>query len=226
MILAVVVAICGIVFPPSNAALIHAPGWLQAEQTQQGNTPPPNQQAPEKNTPSPPAPNEATPQPPAQQNAPKEQPNAAPPSAQTPQGTQSAERSAKQAATSTAKSNSAKPVKKHKKTKKKAAQPTDGPRKIVVRNGSTADPELEFSPGLSRGEASYQRQTTTQLLAGTEVKLKALSGQKLNANDQALVDQIRNFMDQAKAAVNAGDLQRGHTLAYKAHLLSNELMRR
>lgn len=143
-----------------------------------------------------------------------------------PQAGASPETPSKKPAPAPAKSSSAKPAKKHKKTNKKAVPPADGPKKIVVRNGSTADPELEFSPGLPRGEASYQRQTTTQLLAGTEAKLKALSGQKLNANDQALVDQIRNFMDQAKAAVNAGDLQRGHTLAYKAHLLSNELMRR
>ena len=134
------------------------------------------------------------------------------------------QQSAKPGAPVKAKPAKSKAPKTHKKTHKKLAkQPTDGPTKVVVRNGSTSDPKLEFAPRLPQGEASYQRQSTAQLLSGTEEKLKSLSGHQLKPNEQATLDQIRNFMDQARVAVKAGDVQRAHTLAYKAHLLSNEL---
>lgn len=38
-----------------------------------------------------------------------------------------------------------------------------------------------------------------------------------------MVNQIRQFVEQAKAAVTAGDVERGHNLAVKARLLSDEL---
>jgi hypothetical protein len=40
-----------------------------------------------------------------------------------------------------------------------------------------------------------------------------------------MVSQIKQFMEQSKAAVAAGDLERGHNLALKAHLLSDELVK-
>ena len=60
----------------------------------------------------------------------------------------------------------------------------------------------------------------------TEANLKSTSGRPLNANQQALANQVRAYMDQAKAALQVGDLQRGQNLARKAQLLSNELVRR
>jgi hypothetical protein len=40
-----------------------------------------------------------------------------------------------------------------------------------------------------------------------------------------MVNQIRQFMEQSKAAVEAGDLERARTLAWKAQLLSDELVK-
>ncbi len=120
------------------------------------------------------------------------------------------------------------PAKKSRKRGKKtgpAAQPSDGPTKIVVRNGSTPDPEVQLSPGLSQEQASHQRQNTSQLLTNTEANLKKISGRQLNASEQDMVKQVRMYMDQARMATDSGDLQRAHNLAFKAHLLSDELLR-
>jgi hypothetical protein len=40
-----------------------------------------------------------------------------------------------------------------------------------------------------------------------------------------MVTQIRNYVQQAKAAENAGDLQRARNLAFKAQLLSDDVLR-
>jgi len=120
------------------------------------------------------------------------------------------------------------PAKKSSKHSKKVApsgQPGDNRAKVVVRNGSTPDPEVQLSPGLSEEQASHQRQNTTQLLTNTEANLKTISVRQLNANQQDVVKQIRTYMDQAKAAITSGDLPRAHNLAFKAHLLSNELLK-
>jgi cytoskeletal protein RodZ len=109
--------------------------------------------------------------------------------------------------------------------KKSAATPADGPKKVVVRHGSTADPDVQFAPGMSRGQAYYQKQTTEQLLAGTEANLKTASARQLQPGEQDSVEQIKSLMEQSKLAIVMGDLQRARTLAYKAQLLSNELVK-
>jgi len=40
------------------------------------------------------------------------------------------------------------------------------------------------------------------------------------------VGQIRNYMDHARLALKEGDLRRANTLAEKAHLLSDDLVKR
>jgi hypothetical protein len=54
--------------------------------------------------------------------------------------------------------------------------------------------------------------------------LKKIAGTQLTANQQDMVNQIHQFMDQSKSAVTAGDLERARTLAWKAQLLSEELV--
>jgi hypothetical protein len=63
------------------------------------------------------------------------------------------------------------------------------------------------------------------MLAATEANLKKIAGQQLSSNQQEMVNQIRQFMEQSKAAVEAGDLERARTLAWKAQLLSDELVK-
>ncbi|MBZ5705072.1 MAG: hypothetical protein LAN63_06935 [Acidobacteriia bacterium] len=119
----------------------------------------------------------------------------------------------------------AKKSRKHGKKVTPVAQPGAGPAKVVVRNGSTPDPEVQLSPGMSQEQASHQRQNTTQLLANTEANLKTISVRQLNPSQEDMVKQIRTYMDQAKAAITSGDLPRARNLAFKAHLLSDELLK-
>jgi hypothetical protein len=72
-------------------------------------------------------------------------------------------------------------------------------------------------------QAARQRQVTNQLLAQTDASLQRLSGRTLNKDQQDTVAQIRKFMEQVRAAQEAGDLQRAYKLAVKAHMLADAL---
>lgn len=95
--------------------------------------------------------------------------------------------------------------------------------KKVVRNGGTADPVVQLAPGMSEEQASSQRQSTSQLLAATDANLKQISSRQLNATQQDSISQIKKYMEQAKAAEKAGDVERAHNLASKAVMLSDDL---
>ena len=84
---------------------------------------------------------------------------------------------------------------------------------------------VQLTPGLSAEQASSQRQSTSQLLASTDANLKLILSRQLNATEQDSVNQIRKYMEQAKAAEGAGDLQRAQNLASKAVLLSDDLVK-
>ncbi len=62
------------------------------------------------------------------------------------------------------------------------------------------------------------------MLAATETNLKKLNGRQLTTSQQDMVNQVHQFMDQSKSAVAAGDTERARTLAWKAQLLSEELI--
>jgi hypothetical protein len=98
------------------------------------------------------------------------------------------------------------------------------PPKKVVHNGGSDEPSIQLIGGTTADQASQQR-STAQLTAATEDNLKQLAGRSLPASQQDMVSQIKQFMDQSKAAVAAGDSARGHNLAQKAHLLSEELVK-
>lgn len=115
--------------------------------------------------------------------------------------------------------------KKRNSKRKAAAQDATGPRKKVVRNGSTADPVVQLAPSVTDQQASQQRQSTTQLLAATDANLSKISARQLSSSQQDMVNQIRNYVQQAKEAEKAGDLQRARNLAFKAQLLSDEVLR-
>jgi hypothetical protein len=66
---------------------------------------------------------------------------------------------------------------------------------------------------------------TAQLLDATEFNLKSLA-RALNADEQAMVSHIRSFEQQSRAAIAEGDTVRAYNLAMKAHLLSDELVKR
>jgi len=79
--------------------------------------------------------------------------------------------------------------------------------------------------GGAAGQTSPERDTANQMLGTTEANLKKVAGRQLTPNEQDMVNQARQFMEQSKAAVAAGDLERARTLAWKAQLLSEELIK-
>ena len=98
------------------------------------------------------------------------------------------------------------------------------PAKTVVRNGGTSEPAVQITDTGDAAQAQ-QRSTTDQLLGSTEDNLKKLDGRQLTPTQQDMVSQIRQYVQQSKEAVTAGDTERGRMLAQKAQLLSDELVK-
>jgi hypothetical protein len=98
------------------------------------------------------------------------------------------------------------------------------PPKKVVPHGGLNDPAVHVTGGTTAEQASHQR-STEQLKLATEENLKKIEGRQLSPAQQEMKNQIKQFMEQSKAAADAGDLDRAHNLALKAHLLSEELVK-
>lgn len=103
--------------------------------------------------------------------------------------------------------------------------PAGEPRKIVVREGGAIEPPAQIVPGMAPQEASQERQNAVELLSSTEWNLKQLAGRTLDSRQQETVAQIHNYVDGARSALKDGDAQRAHTLALKAHLLADDLVK-
>jgi len=108
--------------------------------------------------------------------------------------------------------------------KRKTAETQSG--KVVVRNGGAKEGTPELAPGTTKEQQLHKRENTNQLLATTDSNLKSVAGRQLSPAQQSMMEQIRTYMSQSKAAADSGDLDRAHTLAYKAHLLSDELAKK
>jgi hypothetical protein len=104
---------------------------------------------------------------------------------------------------------------------KSASAPPCPPRKKVVRNGGSDEPPVQ----LTGGTTAKHKNSTDQLRVATEENLKKIEGRQLSASQQDMRNQINQFMQQSKTAAAAGDLDRAHDLALKAHLLSDELVK-
>ncbi len=105
------------------------------------------------------------------------------------------------------------------------AAPDGAPRKIVVREGGASEPTAQIIPGMTPAEAARQRQNTEQWLGSADRELKQLEGRKLDVQGQETVGQIRNYIAGARSALEEGDVRRASTLAEKAHLLADDLVK-
>ena len=95
-----------------------------------------------------------------------------------------------------------------------------------MKQGGTADNSIQLAgAGAGTGASSNQKDTANQMLAATESNLKKIAGQQLSSDQQDMVSQIRQFMAQSKSAVGDGDMERARTLAWKAQVLSEELVK-
>lgn len=95
------------------------------------------------------------------------------------------------------------------------------PPKKVVRHGGTSEPSIQ----LAGDQPPNERDGTNQLLTSTDTNLKKLEGRQLSANQKDMIGQVRQFMQQSRDAMDAGDFPRSRTLAWKAQLLSEELLK-
>jgi hypothetical protein len=102
-------------------------------------------------------------------------------------------------------------------------QPCPPPKK-VVQNGGSSEPSIQLVGGETAQQTAQQR-SIDELTAATAENLKKLEGRQLPQTQEDTVKQIKQFMEQSKTAVAAGDLERGNNLATKARLLSDELVK-
>jgi len=98
------------------------------------------------------------------------------------------------------------------------------PTKIIVRQGGTSEPSIQLAGGTG-GDGASQERDTNQMLGTTEDNLKKAAGQQLSASQKDSVTQIQQFVAQSKRALAAGDMERARTLAWKAQLLSEDLLK-
>jgi hypothetical protein len=84
---------------------------------------------------------------------------------------------------------------------------------------------VQLKGDVTAEQASEQRSTTEQLAAATEENLKKVAERQLSSSQQEVVNQIKDFLEQSKKAIAAGDSERGRNLAMKARLLSDELLK-
>ncbi|MBI2678521.1 MAG: hypothetical protein HYX28_07040 [Candidatus Koribacter versatilis] len=100
------------------------------------------------------------------------------------------------------------------------------PPRIVIQEGGAAPPNgSQVTAAMPHDVATDNQRTTQQLLDATEGNLRNLR-RTLSADERGIVEQIRSYMQQARGASKDGDLIRAHNLALKAHLLSDELVKR
>jgi hypothetical protein len=99
------------------------------------------------------------------------------------------------------------------------------PPKVIVRQGGTSEPSIQVAGGATDGQTLQQRNTANEMLDVADGNLKKISGRQLSSEQQEMVNQIHQFMTQSKSAVKDGDLERARTLAWKAQLLSEDLVK-
>ena len=92
----------------------------------------------------------------------------------------------------------------------------------VASNAASPTPEVSAIGQLSSGDPSDLRYQTEQSIASTERGLKDIT-RTLNAQEQKTADQIREFLKQARTALNTGDIDGANTLALKAKVLLGEI---
>lgn len=98
------------------------------------------------------------------------------------------------------------------------------PTKTIVRQGGSSEPSIQLV-GPGGEQAVQQRDNANQLLESTDENLKKIAGRQLTLSQQDMVNQIQQFIDQSKKAAATGDPESARTLAWKAQVLSQELVK-
>ena len=154
---------------------------------------------------------QATPTPAEAEAQPEQQPPEAQPSPTPAEQTKTAEKT--------------KPKHTRQATKKRGEKPevahNTPPKKIIP--AEPAPTPQQISPGPTSDGGNSQA-STDQLLQGAEANLNGITRQ-LSKDEEAMRTQIREFITQSRNATKENDPARAHTLAVKARLLSDELVK-
>ena len=101
------------------------------------------------------------------------------------------------------------------------------PPKTVVQADKTEPPSTsigQISPGPTPADSAHSQSSTDQLLQGAEANLNSITRQ-LSKEEEAMRAQIKIFIKQSRDAITENDPARAHTLAVKARLLSDDLVK-
>jgi hypothetical protein len=112
-----------------------------------------------------------------------------------------------------------------KRRKRTTPVPDGAPQKVVVREGGAREPAAQIESDITPAEATRERQNAERLLGSADGQLKQLTGRTLNSLQQETMGQIRNYMQGARSALKEGDVRRAGTLAEKAQLLAEDLVK-
>ncbi len=96
------------------------------------------------------------------------------------------------------------------------------PKKIIP--AEPAPTPQQISPGPTPANGGSNQASTDQLLQGAEANLNGIT-RTLSKDEEAMRAQIREFIKQSRTATTENDPARAHTLAVKARLLSDELVK-
>lgn len=105
---------------------------------------------------------------------------------------------------------------------KKTANSTPAPASAETQQAASGEPAMPAIGKLSTGDPINVRQQTEASLGDIERSLNALNRQ-LNDQEQKTATHIREYLKQAKAALDSGDVDGASTLAAKAKVLLQEL---
>jgi hypothetical protein len=114
-----------------------------------------------------------------------------------------------------------------KKPKKKIEPPAAAAPTAPVEVASAAAPPAESVIGAltAGGDASpAQKQKATDAISGVEKRLAAVSGDTLKRQEDG-VKRVQNFLRQAHEALKTGDAEAAMTLAIKAKVLLDDLLK-
>ena len=101
----------------------------------------------------------------------------------------------------------------------------NNPKKIIPAEPAPTPPQTgQISPGPTPAGGGNSQASTDQLLQGAEANLNGIT-RTLSKDEEAMRAQIREFIKQSRTATTENDPARAHTLAVKARLLSDELVK-
>jgi hypothetical protein len=101
------------------------------------------------------------------------------------------------------------------------------PKTRIIPADKTEPPPTsigQISPGPTPADATHSQTSTDQLLQGAEANLNSITRQ-LSKDEEAMRTRIKEFINQSRKATTENDPARAHTLAVKARLLSDDLVK-